>query len=91
MEDWMMLDNWGNPIPVSILDAKLTRVAGEAELGDLAQRNARVGSLLGKQQPGDTILWATSPDAQWEALQGSESIVLLRSGYVVDCVVLRMN
>ncbi|MFO1000714.1 MAG: hypothetical protein U0936_10265 [Planctomycetaceae bacterium] len=96
IESWMKLDYWGQPIPDSAF-SEMIRV--ELDPQTLRQRvqhksdtlRRLVEELLNSYSDGDMILWVNSPKRDWEELMGSESYVLLRKGFLVYDVLLRMN
>ncbi len=87
----MMLDNWGEPIPDTVFDKMERRVVEPHELRQLAGRSERFTAMLAKHRGGDTIIWYTSADDMWAANMGSEGYALIRNGYLVDDVLMKMN
>lgn len=90
-EPWMMLDMWGNPVTASVLDRMVCRAVGLDECRGLVAREHLPSGFLAKYREGDSILWYTSRQEDWEANMGSEGYVLVREGYLVESCVLRMN
>ena len=91
-EPWMMLDNWGSPIPAApILDRKESRVVGLEEMRSLADGHRGLAELLTKYQDLDTIFWYDSPAADWAMGMGNAGYYLVRDGFLVDEVLMRMN
>jgi hypothetical protein len=55
------------------------------------RRPPRLAELLTKYQDGDTIFWYDSPEAEWATNMGSAGYYLVRDGFLVDDVLMRMN
>lgn len=96
IESWMKLDHWGQPIPDSVFSEMIRVELDPQMLLHRVQNNSdslrrRVGELLDSYSDGDIILWVKSPEKEWEELMGSESYVLLRKGFLVYDILLRMN
>lgn len=95
-EDWMMLNNWGEPIPETMLEGmERTEMDVDTVRRSYATSNEslkkRVEEFLGKYVEGDTLLWVNSPQSDWDRLMGHQGYVLLRQSYFVDELTLRMN
>ena len=90
-----MLDLFGETIPVSVLDGEETRTVTFRELAGQAEHAKNLASrfqeLIAKHREGDAIIWYSSPRQKWEALMGHEGYALVRDGYLVDAITLRMN
>ncbi len=50
-----------------------------------------VEELLESYRPGDRIVFHSSPQEEWQNGCGSEGIALLRDGYFIKSIILRMN
>jgi hypothetical protein len=91
LEPWMMLDVAGQPVPASVFDGDVCRVVGLDECRRLVADGRLPSDFLAGYRDGDTILWHTSPEADWEAYMGSEGYALIRNQYLVKSFVTKMN
>jgi len=95
-ENWKKLDQWGQPIPDSVF-SEMIRVELDPQMLRHRVQNKSdtlrrlVEELLNSYSDGDVILWVNSPKKDWEELIRSESYVLLRKGFLVYDILLRMN